>query len=168
MTTAGTLQVTLPTDREIVIKRVFDAPRHLVLEAFRRPELLKRWLLGPPGWEMTVCEVANKPGEHYRFVWRHTDGQQMGISGVCREASPPTRFVFTENMDGYPGEYQVTNTFAEQDGKTTLTLSLLYESKEVRDTVLKSGMERGVGAGYDRLAGVLASGEVEEGSAATA
>jgi len=168
MTTASTLQLATPTDREIVITRVFDAPRRLVCECFSRPELLKRWLLGPPGWEMTVCEVANKPGERYRFEWRNAEGQQMGIRGVCREANPPERWVFTEMMDGYPGEYQVTNAFDEQGGKTTLTLALLYESKQVRDEVLKSGMERGVGASYERLAALLESGEVQASSPASA
>ena len=168
MTTASTLQVTTPTDREIVIKRVFDAPRNLVSECFCRPELLKRWLLGPPGWEMIGCEVANKVGERYRFVWRNAEGQQLGISGVCREADPPARWVFMEKMDGYPGEYQVTNALVEQGGKTTLTLSLLYESKMVRDAALKSGMERGVGASYDQLAALLASGEVQASTSAGA
>jgi uncharacterized protein YndB with AHSA1/START domain len=155
MKDTGTLKLTTPTDREIVMTRVFDAPRRLVFEAFSRPELLKRWLLGPPGWEMIVCEVAAKVGDRYRYEWRHADGQQMGMGGVCRELEPPRRVVCTELMDGYPGESLVTTVLVEQGGKTTLTTTVLYESREIRDAVLKSGMERGVAASYDRLAELL-------------
>jgi uncharacterized protein YndB with AHSA1/START domain len=155
MKDTGTLKLTTPTDREIVMTRVFDAPCRLVFEAFSRPELLKRWLLGPPGWEMIVCEVAARVGDHYRYVWRHADGQQMGIGGVCRELEPPSRVVCTELMDGYPGESLVTTVLVEQGGKTTLTTTVLYASREIRDAVLKSGMERGVAASYDRLAELL-------------
>lgn len=153
-----TLKVTTPSDREIVLTRVFDAPRHLVFEAHRRPELLKRWLLGPPGWEMVVCQVANEVGERYRYEWRNTaSGKQFGNGGVCRELVPPERVVCTESMDGQPGEALVTTTFVEQNGKTTLTLTILFESREIRDIALKSGMERGVAASYDRLDDVLVS-----------
>jgi uncharacterized protein YndB with AHSA1/START domain len=152
----STLKITTPSDREIVITRVFNAPRHLVMEAYSKPELLKRWLLGPSGWEMVVCDVAQKVGDSYRYAWRHADGRQMGMHGVCREHSPG-RIVCTELMDGYPSESLVTTVLVEQDGKTTLTLTILYESREVRDAVLKSGMERGVAASYDRLAELLAS-----------
>lgn len=152
-----TLKVTTPTDCEIVMTRVFDAPRHLVFEAHSKPELLKRWLLGPPGWEMVVCQVANKVGDRYRYEWRNADGRQFGNGGVCRELVPAERVVCTESMDGQPGEALVTTTFVEQNGKTTLTLTILFESREIRDIALKSGMERGVAASYDRLDDVLAS-----------
>jgi uncharacterized protein YndB with AHSA1/START domain len=157
MENTRTLKLTTPTDREIVMTRVFDAPRHLVFEAFIRPELLKRWLLGPPGWEMVVCEVALHVGDRYRYEWRNADGTQFGMGGVCREFVPPGRLVCTELMDGYPSESLVTTVLVEHDGKTTLTTTALYESREVRDTVLKTGMERGVAASYDRLAGLLGS-----------
>lgn len=150
----NTLKVTTPTDREIVMTRVFDAPRHLVMEAFSKPELLKRWLLGPPGWEMVVCNVANKVGERYRYEWRNAAGKQFGVGGVCREITAD-RIVTMESMDGQPGEAQVTNTFVEQGGKTTLTLTILFDSREGRDAALKSGMEHGVAASYDRLEDLL-------------
>jgi uncharacterized protein YndB with AHSA1/START domain len=156
MENSRTLKLTTPTEREIVLTRVFDAPRRLVFEAFTKPELLKRWLLGPPGWEMVVCEVANKVGHRYRYEWRNVEGKQFGIGGVCREFAPPERMVGTELMDGHPSESLVTTILVEQGGKTTLTTTLLYESREIRDAVLKSGMERGVAASYDRLAGLLA------------
>src|SRR5215467_787337 len=152
---ANTFKVTTLTDKEIQMTRVFDAPRHLVRDAFSKPELLKKWLLGPPGWEMVVCNVANKPGECYRYEWRNTaTGHQFGTGGVAREISPG-RIVHTEAMDGQPGESVVTTDFVEEDGKTTVTMTLLFESKEIRDMALKSGMEHGVAASYNRLEELL-------------
>jgi uncharacterized protein YndB with AHSA1/START domain len=156
MKNAGTLQVTTPTDREIVMTRVFDAPRHLVWEAFTRPELLKRWF-GPRGWSMTVCEVDLKVGGGFRFVLRSPEGKEMGMRGVYREIVPPERSVHMESFDDYPGESQVTGMFVEQEGKTTLTATVLYPSQQVRDIVLKSGMEHGAAESYDRLAELLTS-----------
>jgi uncharacterized protein YndB with AHSA1/START domain len=146
-------------DREIVITRVFDAPRRLVFDAFTKPELVKRWLLGPPGWAMVVCEVAAKVGDRYRYVWRHDSGAEMGLGGVLREIVPPERIVATEKFDQswYPGEAVGTINLVEEDGKTTLTQTILYESREARDVVLKSPMEQGMAAGYNRLAEVLVS-----------
>jgi len=157
MSSPNTLKLTTPSDREIALTRVFDAPRHLVFEAFCKPELLKRWLLGPPGWEMVICQVATKAGERYRYEWRDAAGTQFGVGGVCRELTPPSRFVTAEKMDGQPGEYLVTTALSEREGKTTLTLTLLYETREIRDLALKSGMEGGVAASYDRLASLLPS-----------
>lgn len=152
---ANTLKVTTPSDREIVLTREFDAPRHLVFEAFTTPELLKRWLLGPPGWEITLCEVATKVGDNYRYEWRHKDGRKMGMHGVCREIAPPGRMVCTELMDGYPSESIVTTVLVERNSKTTLTTTVQYATREIRDAMLKSGMEKGVAASYDRLAVLL-------------
>jgi uncharacterized protein YndB with AHSA1/START domain len=160
----NTLKVTTPSDREIVMTRAFNAPRKLVFEAYTKPELLKRWLLGPPGWEMVVCQVAVKAGDRYRYEWRNAKGVQFGTGGVCREFAPPGRIVCTELMDGYPSESLVTAEFVEEGGRTTLTLTMLYESREVRDAVLKMGMERGVAASYDRLDKLLASGAVQGSS----
>jgi uncharacterized protein YndB with AHSA1/START domain len=159
MKNAGTLKVTTPTDREIVMTRHFDAPRTLLFDALTKPELLKRWSLGPPGWSLEVCETALNVGATYRFVWRGPDGTEMGMRGVCREIVPPERIVATEKFDEawYPGEARVTTVLVEQGGKTTLTLTVLYESREARDAVLKTPMEQGVAAGYDRLAELLAS-----------
>jgi uncharacterized protein YndB with AHSA1/START domain len=156
------LKVTTPSDREIAITRVFDAPRHLVFEAMTTPDLLKRWLTGPPGWKMAVCEMDFRVGGPYRFLWRKTDGSEMGSRGVFREIVPPARFVNTEKFDEYPGESLVTNLLVEHAGKTTLTLTVLYESREVRDAVLKTGMAKGVGFSYDRLAELLASKRQKE------
>jgi uncharacterized protein YndB with AHSA1/START domain len=160
MKNAGTLQVSTPTEREIEMTRVFDAPRNLVFDAWTKPELLKRWLLGPPGWSMPVCEIDLKVGGSYRYVWRNdADGTDMGMGGVYREIVPAERIVATEKFDQswYPGEAVGTMVFAEQSGRTTVTQTMLYESQEARDAVLKSGMEQGVEASYDRLEEMLAS-----------
>jgi uncharacterized protein YndB with AHSA1/START domain len=159
MANSETLKVTTPSDREIAMTRVFDAPGRLVWDAHTKPDLVKRWLLGPPGWTMPVCEIDLKVGGAYRYVWRNSDGREMGMSGVYREIAPPGRLVASEVFDEpwYPGEAVVTTTFVEQRGKTTLTTTVRYSSKEARDGVLKSGMEQGVEASYARLAEILAS-----------
>src|SRR5437764_14369200 len=134
MKNTGTLKVTTPTDREIVMTRVFDAPRHLVWDAFTKPELLKRWF-GPRGWSMVVCEVDLHVGGGFRFVLRSPDGKDMGMRGVYREIVPPERSVHMESLDDYPGESQVTAVLTEHDGKPTLTATVLYPSKQGRDPV---------------------------------
>ncbi|MGH7556387.1 MAG: SRPBCC family protein [Gemmatimonadota bacterium] len=157
---AGTLMVTTPSDREIAMTRVFDAPRSLVFDALTKPELLKRWLFGPDGWSLEVCEIDLRPGGEYRYVWRHeADGTEMGMGGVYREVVPPERIVATESFDEswYPGDAVGTMVLTEQGGKTTLTQTMLYESREARDAVLESPMESGVAASYDRLEEMLAS-----------
>ena len=154
----NTLKLTARGDREIVMTRVFNAPRTLVWDAFTKPELLRLWLLGPPGWTMPVCQLATKVGESYRYVWRGPDGNEMGMGGVLREFVPPARMVATEKFDQawYPGEAVGTIELVEHDGQTTLTQTIVYESREARDTVLKSPMEQGVGMSYNRLEEMLA------------
>jgi uncharacterized protein YndB with AHSA1/START domain len=158
MNTPGNLKLTTRGDREIVITRAFDAPRKLVFDAFTKPALVKQWLLGPDGWSMPVCEIDLKVGGKYRYVWRRDkDGTEMGMGGVYREIVTPERIVATEKFDQswYPGEAVGTFILTEQGGKTTLTETILYESREARDGVLKSGMEKGVVASYDRLEKLL-------------
>lgn len=161
MKNTGTLEITTPTDREIVLTRVFDAPRRLVFDAFTKPELLKRWF-GPRGWSLVVCEVDFKVGGGFRFVLRGPDGKDMGMRGVYREIVAPERSVHMESFDDYPGESQVTSVLTEQGGKTTLTATVLYASPEIRDAVVKSGMEHGAAESYDKLAELLASGGIAE------
>jgi len=155
----GKLQVTTPSDREIAMTRVFDAPRGLVFDAWTKPELLKRWLGVRGGWTFAVCEVDLRVGGAYRFVWRGPDGAEMGMGGVYREIAPPERLVATESFDDpwYPGEALDTTVLVEEGGKTTATTTVLYESEEIRDAVLESGMARGVAESYDMLAEYLAS-----------
>jgi len=157
----NTLRVTTPTDREIVMVRVFDAPRTMVWDAMCAPDLLKRWLLGPPGWSMVVCENDVRVGGAFRHLWRGHDGTEMAMRGAYREVVPPERAVRTESFEfgcaPQAGEQLGTLVLTERGGKTTLTLTLVYPSKEARDATIASGMEHGVSAGYDRLDDVLAS-----------
>ena len=154
----GKLQVTTPSDREIAMIRVFDAPRSMVFDAWTKPELLKRWLVRS-GWTFPICEIDLKVGGKYRWVWRSPDGKEMGMGGVYREIVRHERIVATEKFDDpwYEGEAVDTMTFVEKGGKTTLTTTVLYASREVRDSVLKSPMEKGIAENYDNLDKVLAS-----------
>ncbi len=155
MKNTGTLQVTTRGDREVVMTRVFDAPRSLVFDALSKPELLRRWF-GPRGWSLTTCEVDLRVGGAWRFVLRGPDGREMGMSGVYREIAAPDRSVHTERFDDYPGESVVTTVLIEENGRTTLTATVLAESREIRDAVIQSGMEHGAAESYDKLAEVLA------------
>lgn len=159
MSNAGSLRVTTPTDREIAMTRVFDAPRRLVFDAYTKPELLQRWLGVQNGWSLAVCEIDLRVGGTYRYVWRRPDGREMGMRGVYREIVAPERVVATESFDDpwYEGEAVGTTEFVEQGGMTTLTITVLYASKEVRDAVLRSPMEEGVARSFDKLAELLAS-----------
>ena len=125
---AGTLQITTPSEREITMTRVFDAPRSLVFDAWTKPELLKRWLGVRGGWSMAVCEVDLKVGGTFRFVWRKgSDGTEMGMGGVYREIVRPERLVNTESFDNpwYAGEALDTMVLVERGGRTTV-LSLIH------------------------------------------
>jgi uncharacterized protein YndB with AHSA1/START domain len=156
----GTLKVMTPSDREIEMTRVFDAPRRLVWDAYTKPDLVRQWLLGPPGWSMPVCDIDLRVGGKYRYVWRNdSDGTEMGMGGVYREIRAPERLVTTERFDQawYQGDGVGTLVLLEQGGRTTLTLTMLYESREAREAVLKTGMEQGVAASYDRLAELVAA-----------
>ena len=169
MTNHGKLKITTRGDRELVMIRSFEAPRNLVFETLTKPELIRKWLLGPPGWTMPVCEIDLRVGGSYRYVWRHVAGHEMGMGGIYREIASPERLVATEKFDEawYPGGALVTFALSGQAGKTTLTQTVLYDSPEALQAVLKSPMEGGVTAGYDRLEEVLASmtaGSIEKGA----
>jgi uncharacterized protein YndB with AHSA1/START domain len=158
MKNSETFTISTHGDREIVVTRVFDAPRRVVFDAYTKPELIKRWLLGPEGWSMPVCEVDLREGGKYRYVWKNdSDGKEMGMSGVYREVVAPERIVATEKFDEawYPGEAVGTIVLVEQDGRTTLTQTILYSSRETRDAVLKSPMQHGSAMSYDRLENFL-------------
>lgn len=153
------LQITTPSDREIAMTRTFDAPRTMVFDAWTKPELIRRWLGALDGWKFVVCDVDLKVGGKYRYLWRGPAGEEMGMGGVFREIVRPERLVCTEKFDEpwYPGDAVDTTVFVEKGGKTTITTTVLYQSKEVRDGVLESPMEGGVTKSYDKLAEVLAS-----------
>ena len=160
MNGTASLQVTTPSDREIAITRVFDAPRRMVFEAMTRPELVQRWLLGPDGWTMPVCEIDLRVGGAYRYVWhKESCNITMGMGGIFREVVRPKKLVATEKFDDawYPGEAVDTTVLEEKGEITNMKLTVLYESKEARDTATRSGMEHGMVAGYNRLEELLAS-----------
>ena len=149
---SDTFTVSTPSDREIRLTRLFDAPRHLVFEAMSKPEHIKRWWgrLGE-GYSVPVCEVDLRPGGAWRFVNRHPQGE-AAFHGVYRVIAPPERMVFTEIFEPFPdAESVVTVVLTDENGKTRLTLTAVYPSLEVRDTVLKSGMATGAAISYDRL-----------------
>src|SRR5665213_1294162 len=147
---SSTLTVTTPSDREIVMTRVFDAPRHLVFEAWTKPEHLLQWF-GPHSCPLVACEIDFCVGGAWRYILRGPDGRDMVMRGVYQEIKRPERLISTESFDDYPGESINTMTFSEENGKTTLTVKVLYGSKEIRDAVIHSGMERGAAETYDRL-----------------
>jgi uncharacterized protein YndB with AHSA1/START domain len=153
----GKLIVTTPSDREIAMTRVFAAPRNLVFDAWTKPDLVRRWLLGPPGWTMPVCEIDLRIGGAYRFEWLGQDGTRMGMGGVYREIVIPERIVNTQlfDVDWTGGETLGTLLLTEHAGKTTLTNSVLYSSREARDAALRTPMAEGVEAGYARLDEIL-------------
>jgi uncharacterized protein YndB with AHSA1/START domain len=163
-TTIDKAQVMTPSDREVKVTRSFKAPRALVYRAFTEPELVRRWLLGPPGWSMPVCEMDVRAGGTYRWSWRNDlDGSQFGFNGTFREVHPPEKLVHTETYDpgtvgeSFPGqEAIVTVTFAEEGGVTTMTSVIDFGSKEARDGAMATGMTDGMEQSYqllDRLLG---------------
>ena len=160
MVTANRHRVTMfttPSDREVVMTSVVDAPRRLVFEAWTNPEQLPHWMLGPTGWTMPFCEIDLRPGGAWHFVWRRSDGTEMGMRGVYREIMPPERLVSTESWGGDWPETLNTLILTEKDGKTTITQTVLYPSKEARDAALKTGMKEGVSQSFDRLAEYLST-----------
>jgi len=148
-----TFKATTPSDREIRLTRLFDAPRHLVFEAMTKPEHIKRWWgCLAQGYSVPICQVDLRPGGAWKFVNQIPSGEAMTFYGVYREITPPDRLVFTEIFAPFPdAESVVTADFTTEDGKTRLTVTALYPSVEVRDQVIKSGMEKGAAISYDRL-----------------
>lgn len=161
MNTAARLTVTTPSDREIMMTRAFNAPRQLVYDYYTRPELLERWLHGPDGWLLSVRKNDVTVGGAFRWEWLNADGRAMGMQGVYLDILRPQRIVRTEifDQDWTGGESTGTLLLDEQDGRTILTTKVLYASREARDGALKSGMEKGVAASFDRLDAVLARGK---------
>ena len=157
-------QVSFPSDREVEVTRSFRAPRKLVYEAYTTPALLKRWLLGPPGWTMPVCEMDVRVGGRYNWRWRaDADGSEFGFHGEFIEVDAPVLLRHTEHFDagdigGTMGDEpaQVTVTFEERDGGTLLTTLIAYASKEDRDAAVATGMTDGMEVSYTLLDDLLA------------
>jgi uncharacterized protein YndB with AHSA1/START domain len=154
---AGPLTVTTPSDREIVITRQFDAPRHLVFACYTQPALIRRWLNGVPGWTMPVCEFEPRVGGKYRYEWQSPDGYVMAMSGVVREIEPVERIVSAEifDEDWTGGETVSTLLLHEINQQTTLINTIVYSSKEARDGALATPMADGMEYGYSQLDTVL-------------
>src|SRR5258707_7376570 len=144
MNSTETLNVTTPSEREIAITRVFNAPRRLVFEAWTNPQHVPRWMLGPEGWTMPVCEIDLRPGGAWHFVWRRANGTQMEMRGVYREIVPPDRLVSTESWGGDWPETVNTLTLSEENGRTTAVLTITYPSKDAREAATQTGMKDGM------------------------
>jgi uncharacterized protein YndB with AHSA1/START domain len=155
---SGTFKVTTPSDRELQITRLFSAPRHLVFEAMTKPEHVSRWWgCLDESYSVPVCEIDLRPGGKWRWVNRTPSGQLVAFYGEYREIVPPERLVFTEIFEQYPDTESVcTTVLTEENGKTRFTITVSYPSREVRDIVLKTGMEKGAALSYDRLEEVAA------------
>jgi uncharacterized protein YndB with AHSA1/START domain len=153
------LEVTLPSDREVRVVRSFHAPRELVWDAHAKPELVKKWMLGPPGWSMPVCEMDVRVGGAYRWRWKNdADGKEFGFFGTFTEVSRPAKLSHEERYDpgDLPGAMSpepalVHNTFDEANGVTTMIVPMIFASKEVRDGAVATGMTKGMEMGYARL-----------------
>jgi uncharacterized protein YndB with AHSA1/START domain len=154
----GATTFATPSDLEFSATRVFAAPRALVFDAWTKPEHLPRWMTGPDGWSMPVCEVDLRVGGAWRFAWRREDGGEMEIHGVYREIVPPERLVTTESWGGDWPETVNTIVLTEQDGRTTVTQTTVFPSTEARDAALETGMRSGMTLSFDRLAAYLAEG----------
>lgn len=147
-------EVTTPSDREVSVSRLFDAPRDLLFDCHTKPELVRRWLLGPDGWSMPVCEIDLRVGGSYRYVWRNdADGREFGMGGVYQEIAAPGRIVHTERFED--DESLCTLTLVEEGGRTRITQIMQFASQAVRDAALATGMTDGMGASFDRLEGML-------------
>jgi uncharacterized protein YndB with AHSA1/START domain len=157
MSMPAPLTITTPGDREIVVTRAFRAPQDLVFRCYTVPSLIQRWY-GLPDWTMTVCEFDARVGGKWRFVSRAPSGYEMGSSGEIRELEPSRRIVTTERYDDdwTHGETLITTLFNEVDGETTVTLTVLYASKEARDGARATPMADGMEQGFKRLDALVA------------
>jgi uncharacterized protein YndB with AHSA1/START domain len=156
-------------ESSILIMRTFNAPPELVFDAHTKCELVKRWLLGPEGWTMPVCEIDLRVGGKYRYVWKkESTGHEMGMGGEYREIERPERLVATEKFDDpwYEGEAYSTLTLTRSNGMTQLRNVVTYATREIRDNVLKSPMAEGLEAGYERLEVLLTDRTKANGGAA--
>ena len=162
MTSCRKSTVSLPNDFDVVVIRDFDAPREVVFDAWTKPEIVSRWLLGPPGWTMPVCEIDLKVGGKFRWRWRNEAGEEFGFVGEFREVVRPSRIVHTEIYDpgdvggDMGGECLVTAVFADMSGATRQTMTIHYQSKADRDAALKTGMTDGMEQSFEKLDALLA------------
>lgn len=152
-----TFQVSTPSDNEIVMTRLFNAPRQLVFDVMSKPEHVKRWWGNLSlGHSVPVCEIDFRVGGKWRFINAHPGGE-VEFYGEYREIDAPGRIVFTEIFAPYPDAPSVvTSVLTEENGKTRMTATVAYPSKDVRDMVMGTGMEKGAAISYDRLEDLIA------------
>ena len=153
----GVTNFAIPTDMEVVFTRVVNAPRRVVFDAWTNPKHVPRWMLGPEGWTMPVCEIDLRVGGAWRFVWRKSDGMEMAMTGTYREVMPPERLVSTERWGPDWPETVNAVVLTEAAGQTTITLTITYPTKEARDAALATGMKEGMDPSYARLDSLLAT-----------
>lgn len=157
-------EVTLPSDREVRVTRQFNAPRQLVYDAHTKPELVRRWQTGYPGWDMSVCDMDVRVGGKYRWQWKNReDGKQFGFYGAFTDVTAPSQLVHDQYFD--PGEMDfsmpvgdpciVSLSLSEQNGVTTLVCTLKFVSKQARDEAVATGMTDGMEYSYAQLDGVI-------------
>ena len=151
----GVTQYSTPTDTQVQVTRVVNAPRKVVFEVYTTPKHLQKWLLGPPGWTMPICEFDARPGGAWRYVYRKESGEEMTLSGTVREYTPPERVVTTESWGPQWPETLNTVVFTELAGQTTITLTVTYPSREARDAALQTGMKEGMDQGFAKLDALL-------------
>jgi uncharacterized protein YndB with AHSA1/START domain len=157
-TSSSKLAVTLPSNREIVLTRDFNAPRRLVFEVWTTPEHVARWWAGCDDNALTVCEIDLRVGGTWRVVVRGPDGHEYPFKGVYREILAPERLVHTQILDVEPysrSEALVSVIFEDRGGRTRITETILHPTKEARDAHLRSGMETGASASFDRLGEIV-------------
>jgi uncharacterized protein YndB with AHSA1/START domain len=147
----GSTTYTTPSDREVVVTRVMNAPRRLVFAAWTEPRHLQRWLTGPEGWTMPVCEIDLRPGGRWRYVYRKASGKEMTLTGSVLEVVPPDRFVTTESWGPEWPDTVNTLVLTESEGRTTIALTITYVSKEARDAALDTGAMDGMNRAFELL-----------------
>jgi uncharacterized protein YndB with AHSA1/START domain len=147
----GATSYTTPSDREVVVTRVVNAPRRLVFAAWTEPRHLQRWLTGPEGWTMPVCEIDLRPGGRWRYVYRKASGTEMTLTGSVLEVVPPERFVTTESWGPEWPDTVNTLVLTEAEGRTTIALTITYVSKEARDAALDTGAMDGMNRAFELL-----------------
>ena len=153
----GETAYTTPSDTEFVAIRVVDAPRKIVFDAWTNPKYVSRWLLGPDGWTMPICEIDLRPGGAWRWVWRKGDGKQMEMNGHYRDVVRPERIVWTERWGPEWPETVNTLVLTEEAGQTTMTMTMKYPDKATLQAALKTGMTGGMDVSFDRLDKMLPS-----------
>ena len=159
MTKPSTLAVDTPSDREVRVNRKFRAPSQLVWDAHTKPDLVRKWQYGFEGWSLPICDMDVRVGGSYRWRWRNdSDGQEMGFFGKYLEVQPHTKLVYDQHYDagslGIPMTAEptiITTVFTESGEFTTITVTMLFASKDERDAAGATGMTDGMELSYERM-----------------